>query len=332
MNFDHKNPPPDPAYSPETAGAEETPQFQWPPPGESPSPMHWPPEQNAPAAAGPSIPPAEQGPTGAGEPPAIFSAHLAPPIPADLQVPWGWLDLVILVLIAIAGTFAVSLLLVMAGNSIGLSLSQLRSSSSQQSIFLIVNQVAISFVLLGYLALQMRHRFGSPFWHTIGWRKIDTGRTPQPLAYFGYVLSGFVFAILVQLSSAAVGTKAKLPIEVFFQDRRSALLLMLMGVLIAPVVEETIFRGYLYPVIARTFGITTGVFATGILFGLLHAPQLKGGWGQIGLLMVVGIVFTYARATRRSVLASYLLHVSYNGFLFIEFILASSGLRHLPGQ
>ena len=105
---------------------------------------------------------------------------------------------------------------------------------------------------------------------------------------------------------------------------------MLMGVLIAPLVEETIFRGYVYPVVARSFGIRAGIVITGTMFGLLHAPQLWGGWGQIALLILVGIMFTAARAVSRTVLASYLLHVSYNSFLFIAFLVASHGLRHLP--
>lgn len=139
-----------------------------------------------------------------------------------------------------------------------------------------------------------------------------------------------MLSIVVQLGSIAVGTKAKLPIETFFQDRRTALLLMLMSVLLAPLFEETVFRGYIYPVVARTFGITTGIIATGTLFGLLHAEQLWGGWGQIGLLILVGIVFTWLRAVTKTVLASYLVHLSYNSFLFFAFLFTSHGLRSLP--
>ena len=94
-----------------------------------------------------------------------------------------------------------------------------------------------------------------------------------------------------------------------------ALALMLMAVFVAPAFEETIFRGYIYPVVARTYGMAVGVFGTGILFGLLHAPQLWGGWLQICELVAVGIIFTYARAVTRTMLASFLLHVSYNFFV-----------------
>ena len=72
---------------------------------------------------------------------------------------------------------------------------------------------------------------------------------------------------------------------------------MLIAVLLAPVVEETVFRGYIYPVVARTFGVTASVLATGTLFGLLHAPQLWGGWWQIALIDAGGN-YLHVRAGR----------------------------------
>ncbi len=79
-----------------------------------------------------------------------------------------------------------------------------------------------------------------------------------------------------------------------------------MSILLAPLVEETIFRGYIYPVLARSVGVGAGVVITGTLFGLLHAPQLWGGWGQILLLTGVGTIFTHASAISRTVVASLL--------------------------
>ena len=108
------------------------------------------------------------------------------------------------------------------------------------------------------------------------------------------------------------------------------MLILLLAVLLAPFVEETIFRGYIFPVVARSFGRGVGVVATGILFGLLHAAQLWGGWTEIGLLIFVGIVFTYARAVEATVLASYLLHVSYNFAVSLAFLIGSHWLRVLP--
>ena len=259
-----------------------------------------------------------------------YLGPIDPRLPDDLRVPWGWLDLLILVVVAFFGTFVISLLLIKAFAIFGLSFHQIQKDAGDKNLFLILNQALLSLVLLAYLAVQMRHSFRAPFWRTIGWRPLETGHTPRAAAYLGLILGGFMLAILVTMSSAVFKAPKGTPIEQFFQDRRSALLLMSMAVLLAPVLEETIFRGYIYPVIARSFGVNTGIIVTGTLFGLLHASQLWGGWAQIVLLVLVGIVFTYARARTHTVVASYLLHVSYNSCLFLGFVVASHGFRHFP--
>jgi membrane protease YdiL (CAAX protease family) len=266
--------------------------------------------------------------------PAIVQPEARPPIfqqyPEDLRVPWSWLDLLILVGIAVIGTLLSSVILVGVFATLGMTPATLQDSPNLKSLFLIVNQALISLFLLAYLAIHIHAHFQMPFWRTSGWRPLQTGTIPRRIVYLSLILGGFSLSLLVQLVSAALQTKAKLPIQEYFQDPRSALLLMLMSVLLAPLVEETIFRGYIYPVLARSLGVGAGVVITGTLFGLLHAPQLWGGWGQILLLIGVGIIFTAARALSRTVVASYILHVSYNSFLFIAFLVASHGLRQFP--
>jgi uncharacterized protein len=252
------------------------------------------------------------------------------PIPDDLRVPWGWIDLLFLVIFWIGGTLVATIALAIIFQSRGISWIELQQSSRPMSAFIIVDQVAISLFLMIYLAVYTRLRFDAPFWRTLGWRKFDFVTKSRAVTYLQFVVLGLVLSALVQLASAAFPAKTKLPIENFFQDRESALLLMLMSVLLAPVVEETIFRGYIYPVVARSFGVGPSIVATGMLFGLLHAEQLKGGLWQIALMMVVGIIFTWVRAAKRTVLASYLLHLSYNSFLFLAFLVSSDGLRALP--
>lgn len=259
------------------------------------------------------------------------AANLA--LPPDLRVPWDWLDLLLLAVLALAGSVLLRLLLAWVFAAFGVKAAQLRASPSETGLFTIVHQVLLFLFLLGYLTAQIRGSFGAPFWRTIGWRTLEPGQVPRVLRYFGFVAGGFLIAALVQLASVAFASRAKVPMQALFQDRRTAMLLMLMAVFVAPVIEETIFRGYIYPVVARSWGMVVGVLATGILFGLLHAPQLWGGWVQIALLVIVGIVFTYARAVVRTVLASYLLHVSYNFFVSFAFLLGSHWLRLIsPGH
>ncbi len=253
------------------------------------------------------------------------------PIPEDLRVPWGWADLVILVVLAIAGFFLLSLIITMGLAISGADMRRIQKSLNEVIRLNILIQVVLDLGLLAYLAAQMRLRFHSPFWRTIGWRRLDPGRMSSGAVYFGLILSGFFLSIIVSLGSAVFPPKKDLPIESLFQDRSTTVLFMLIAVLLAPLVEETIFRGYVYPVLGRSFGKGWGIVATGTLFGLLHAEQLWGGWGQIAMLIFVGIVLTFARAVSRTVLPGFVIHTSYNSLQVIGLLIATHGLRHLPG-
>jgi membrane protease YdiL (CAAX protease family) len=286
----------------------------------------------APDPTQPRDPPAQAAPVSDGEllPGLKHFAHEAPngpQIPDDLRVPWGWGNLVLFVLMY----FVLGILVVIGLAAYGVKPADIQKFSAKQGPSLILSQVVISLALLGYLAAEMRYHFGLPFWRTIGWRPLETGRLPRVYAYGRYVLAGFFLSMVMQLASASIRTKAKLPIENLFQDRHTAILFLLIAVTLAPVLEETIFRGYIYPVIARSFGVGTSIAVTGTLFGMLHAQQLWPAWGQIALLIIVGIVFTYARSRTGTVVASYLMHLGYNGFLFVGYLIASHELHNLPG-
>ncbi|HEY4710047.1 MAG TPA: type II CAAX endopeptidase family protein [Candidatus Acidoferrales bacterium] len=276
----------------------------------------------------PETPEAAQTAPGARE---LAGAHQA--LPADLRAPWGWLDLFVLAVLATAGSFLIGLSLAAVFAAFGIKPAQLRASPGDTGLFTIVHQALLSVVLLLFLAAHIRVSFGAPFWRTIGWRALQPGQLPRALRYLGFLLGGFLLAVAVQVASIAFGSNAKVPMQELFQDRRTAILLLLMAVFVAPVIEETIFRGYIYPIVARSWGVAPGILATGVLFGLLHAPQLWGGWVQIALLVIVGIVFTCARAITQTVLASYLLHVSYNFSVSFAFLLGSHWLRLVsPGR
>ena len=160
---------------------------------------------------------------------------------------------------------------------------------------MIISQALLSGATLAFLYVILRGRTSAPFWQSLGWRDFHKMATHASIA-LRYIFGGFGLAVLVGWAGNFVGRESGIPMEELFRSRQSVLMLMALGILVAPVVEETIFRGCIYPVIARKFGITAGVVSTGALFGLAHAQQLGGAWGQIGLLICVGIVLTYVRA------------------------------------
>lgn len=195
---------------------------------------------------------------------------------------------------------------------------------------LIVSQGLLSVATLGFLYAMIRGRSSAPFWPSVGWNALRS--VASRTVAIRYVLGGVGLAMAVGVAGQYVGDASHVPLQEMFRTRGSVILLTVLGILVAPVVEETIFRGCIYPVIARRFGIATGVVATGALFGLAHAQQLGGAWGQIGLLVGVGMILTYVRARAGTVLASYLVHLGYNSILFAGFYVATGGLQNLPGS
>jgi membrane protease YdiL (CAAX protease family) len=177
----------------------------------------------------------------------------------------------------------------------------------------------------------VRRRGTAPFWPALGWRAFSAHSLRAALAV-QFLLGGAGLAIVIQAASYFAGTTPEVPMQDLFRDRASVLMMTALGILVAPLVEETLFRGCIYPVIARSFGVTVGILATGILFGLAHSAQLAGAWKQVALVTIVGMVLTYIRARTGTVLASFLVHVGYNSLIFLTFFIGTRGLRYFPGS
>lgn len=254
-----------------------------------------------------------------------------PEPPEDLRAPWGWADLVVFFFFGIGSAIVsaqvagIAVLILM-----GVSSASYEKYPTALAAHATLAQALWSLVMMLYLFAMIRARFDRPFWRAMGWRTLRLEGANPIASHLACLFGGGALAIIIQLASAFVTTDRKLPIQDLFQTRESVLFVAATAILVAPLVEETVFRGFLYPVLARSWGVAAGVIFTGMLFGLVHSMQLSGGYGQIGLLMVVGIVLTYARARTGTVVASYLLHLGYNTLLFVAFYFATSGFRDLP--
>ena len=277
------------------------------------------------------------------------AAHPAPsPLPEDLRITWSWPHLLVFSVYAVVSQLAIGVAVLVYYSTNGhLSQRQIRRLfESDPRLIVGTNVVWFALIILFlYVTLSALPRL--PFWRSLGWKRLDA----NPLAGKGrpwmYFLSGSGLSLFVIVASSQVKNAEHLPIQEMFKSRSGVMLLMSMAVLVAPLVEETVFRGYLYPVFARlasglaqSFGmdspsaIRTGVVAsiltTGALFGLMHAPQLGWTWSLVGLLILVGIIFTFARAWTGTVFSSFLLHLGYNSMLALLTILGTKGFSYLP--
>jgi len=252
------------------------------------------------------------------------SPHFRAGISDDLLVPWGWMEVALLVILGAMGSIAVTwgmaklavwLFSIPANEVFG------DTMSTAKSVVVLVSQAMLDGLAILYLYLMLQARTTAPFWPSIGWREMRPGLGKIRDSFLHYLAVGAMLAVVVTFVGGFLNSKKTLPIEELLKARVSIVLFGVLGVLVAPLVEETIFRGFLYPVIARRLGVAAGIAITGTLFGLMHAAQLGGAWGQIALLILVGVVLTWVRARTGTVAASYFVHLGYNGLQLVGYLI-----------
>lgn len=102
-------------------------------------------------------------------------------------------------------------------------------------------------------------------------------------------------------------------------DLLATSLLAITAAVVAPAVEELVFRGFLLTRWARRFGVRSGVVFTALLFGLLHFALAPLGAFALGLVAAV----LYLRT--RSLLAPILTHATANSTIVFATILGRGG-------
>lgn len=83
--------------------------------------------------------------------------------------------------------------------------------------------------------------------------------------------------------------------------------MILAAVVVAPVVEELVFRGYLYGVMRRYLGWTAGVVLNAVLFAAVH-----GHVPSLGPLFVLAVCLTLAYEWTGSLLVPMTMHAVFN--------------------
>jgi len=94
-------------------------------------------------------------------------------------------------------------------------------------------------------------------------------------------------------------------------------LFFIANVLLAPLIEETLYRGYAIPLLTTHLGLAWAVALTCLSFGLLHWPG--GVWYMLLTGVVAGGAFSGLFLWRDGILAPFAAHLTLN---VIEFIYA----------
>jgi membrane protease YdiL (CAAX protease family) len=308
-----------------------------------PLPDHEPPSHStAETGADASQPPATPSePPLAGDPISLAAAVPAPApsynasaaLPEDLRISWSWLHLAVFLAFVLGSFFVVQVgfMVYYAAPLRHLSTEkEFERFALSKPIFAVGSMVLLYALVLLFLYVSLSVLPGSPFWHTLGWRKITRPNGGRPRSPWLFFFAGCGLSVAVFVVTAKMQPPEDVPIEELFHYKNTALLFMAMAVLVAPLVEETVFRGYLYPLFAKYFGVAASVLVTGVLFGLMHGAQLGWTWSLVSVLITVGVIFTFVRARTGSVFSSFLLHLGYNSTIALVTVLGLLGFPKTP--
>ena len=240
------------------------------------------------------------------DPPAT-AVGVAEPAPAGPQPGWGLLAALPVVLFLLFLT------------ALGMMPPPEPPAPSVNVLAMLVLQSFLYLMLLLYIYSVVRFKHRLPFWAGLRWPRA----TSTPVGKF--VIAGAALAVLVQI--LWLPSETKLPIERLFHSQEAVYLLAAFGILVAPLVEEVIFRGFLFAAFERVWGLRSAVWSTSVLFAAIHVPQLRGGVTAMVAIFGVGLAFSWIRARTGSLAPPYFMHLAYNSTLFVLLYFATEGFR-----
>ena len=142
-----------------------------------------------------------------------------------------------------------------------------------------------------------------------------------------YIRTGVLLGFASLLASIAMGDAGQQsPMRELFADREHLWILAAFGVLVAPVLEEVVFRGFLFAAFERAHGPWVALVVTSGLFATLHGAQYGWQWQRLVVLAAIGSVLGGVRMRSGSTKASTIVHAAYNGLLFLAVISFFSGV------
>jgi len=193
---------------------------------------------------------------------------------------------------------------------------------AQKPILLLLSQFLIYAAVAACMVMLVEGKYHVPFWQAIRWN--------WPQSEWKMLALGAAMFFTLGLLQALLPMPKDTPFEHLFDRPRDAYLLAIIAVSLGPLMEELFFRGFMYPVLARRMGVAWGIALTALPFGLIHLPQYGWAWGAALVIFLVGVVCGMVRAATRSVGASFLVHVGFNGTQMLIAVVATHGFRHMP--
>lgn len=267
--------------------------------------------------------------TGAGVPPdpeSPLASEIASPPATRQRVPWSFRDLLLFILFAIIALMVLSFASFAAYAALGPILgwkTSVNTISQNIILALIVQFVFYVFVFI-YIYVLVVYRYQLNFWRGIQWGPIQSRQVAHCIA------GGVLMTVAVQLAPTVLPDKANFPLQHLFSSPVSAYGTAIFAVVVAPFMEELIFRGFIFSVFEFRVGLFFAILGSAVLFAGMHAYEYEGAWNHLLLIFIVGLILSLARGLTRKLAPSVVLHATYNACLMIGLFVATSHFRIMP--
>lgn len=139
-------------------------------------------------------------------------------------------------------------------------------------------------------------------------------RPPYSKKWFDYILPFVILSTLIRIYYFLNPLLPNLPVRFVFPSAMiiGNAIIITSVVIVAPITEEVIFRGYLFDAFMRNFRLRASVILTSILFALAHARQLEFETVPTLIILALGAVFAILRHRTKSLLVPIAFHAIYN--------------------
>jgi len=217
---------------------------------------------------------------------------------------WGIFEvltvLVITLLAPMAVTFYVYLL-----TELGILPPLIRQVLSSNHLLLTSLRVIFSLALEFSLLLWVMRRYDLS-WRDFGWRKFKIFRSVIYIVACYWLLVALVLIVSFLVSWLFPSIDLNEPQKNILEFNNQGIgwyLNLLMILFITPVVEETYFRGFIFPAFSKTFGYLLGAIISSMLFGLLHFQA-----NVIIYTFLLGLLLSFMYYRLGSIIPTIILH------------------------
>lgn len=225
---------------------------------------------------------------------------------AASPVPWGWMDMVMIVAIMVSSLYLTQMILLM-GNRF-----QLVSGDTRMTSPFIFASIALIYGLL----------IGCIYWFAVrrgGWATLGIGPVPwSVLALTPFLLVIELIGIIgmnriVELFTGGPFENPQIDALSSGEPFTTAQLLMLLFLIaiLAPIAEEFFFRGMLYPLL-RKWGSGVAIVGSAALFSMVHFIPIL-----FPSLFFVGLILGLLRERSNSIIPCIVLHIMQNGTMIL---------------